>query len=782
MERLAGEPHTRLLYFCSPQHTDSALYPIIRHWERAAGFAAEDDPKTKFDKLDALLARSPTSPEDSGLLADLLGLGNDGRYPAIELLPIHRRQQTLAALIGQIEALSRASPALLVFEDAHWADPTSLETLGRLFERIERLSAFAIVTFRPDFVPPWTGRPYTTVLTLNRLTRSEIEVLVERVVGNRALPESIRSNIAERADGVPLFAEEIAKAAVESEDERGAAGSMAATASLARSVPATLHASLMARLDRLGAAKEIAQIGAAIGRDFSHGLIAAVAEKSEPELAAVLDRLVQAGMLFRQGVSPHASYLFKHALVQDAAYETLLRGSRKQLHGKIVTALEEEFPEIAEAQPEILARHCAEAQLDEKAVRYWRAAGELAVRRANNREGIGHFGRAMALIEMQPASPNRSRTELAILSQLGPALMSVHGWSAPEVGSAFERAEFLARQLNTSVDLAPPLVGLWLFHNSRGQFSRAEKITNELFNVAHDLSDPDILLQAHHCAWPIGWFRGDFVKAETHADAGLSLYDERRHVRHRLLYIGHDPAVCALSIKAVLQWLLGRPTQGSRSESEAIALARRLQHAPSLAHALWFTCQAQIARGDALAALDTAGELIALSEEQGLPQTLAAASVYLGWALGQTKDVDQGANLVEKGLAEWNRLGSRSNLCFSLCLQAETYCRCGRYDEGVEKADQAIAVSSEIGDRWRLPRTHQIRGRLLQQTSRNADAASKTCSRPLASRDRSAPRGQSCARRRALLVSGKIKASPRKRATCLRQSTHGSPRASTRLT
>jgi predicted ATPase len=206
-----------------------------------------------------------------------------------------------------------------------------------------------------------------------------------------------------------------------------------------------------------------------------------------------------------------------------------------------------------------------------------------------------------------------------------------------------------------------------------GQFCRAEEITCEIFNVARDLSDSDILLQAHHCAWPIGWFRGDFIDAEMHADAGLNLYDEGRHVRHRLLYIGHDPAVCALSIRAVLQWLLGRPMQGSRSESEAIALARRLRHAPSLAHALWFTCQAQVARRDALAVLDTASELIALSEEQGLPQTLAAALVYLGWALGQTKDVDQGANLVEKGLAAWNRTGLRSNLCFSLCLLAETY-------------------------------------------------------------------------------------------------------------
>ena len=400
----------------------------------------------------------------------------------------------------------------------------------------------------------------------------------------------------------------------------------------------------------------------------------------------------------------------------------LLRSRRQQLHRTIAMALEANFPEFAEKQPEILARHCAEAQLDEKAVAYWRAAGEQAARRASNREAIGHFGRALALIEKQPASTSRSRAELAILSQLGPAL-TVYGWSAPEVGAAYERAEILARQLDSSADLAPPLVGMWQFHAARGQFSRAEEITSELFTVAHDLGDRDILLQAHHCAWPIGWFRGDFIDARIHADAALGLYDEGRHVRHRLLYMGHDPAVCALSIRAVLQWLLGHPTQGSRSESDAIALARRLQHAPSLAHALWFTCQARVARSDAGAVLGTANELIALSEEHRLPQTHAAALVYLGWALGQTKDIDQGANLAEEGLAAWDRLEMRSNRCFSLCLLAETYFRCGRYDAGLQKADLAVAVSSEIGDRWCLPRTYEIRGRLLQQISRDADAA-----------------------------------------------------------
>jgi predicted ATPase len=287
--------------------------------------------------------------------------------------------------------------------------------------------------------------------------------------------------------------------------------------------------------------------------------------------------------------------------VQDAAYGTLLRGHRQHFHGEIASTLEEAFPEIVEMQPEILARHCAEAGLDEKAQKYWRTAGEQAVRRASNREAIGHFRRTLALNEKLPSDAERARTELAILSQLGPALMSVHGWSAPEVGVVFERAEDLARQLESSVDLAPPLTGLWLFHTARGHFSHADEIANELFNVARSLDDPDVLLQAHHCAWTIRWFRGEIRDAKAHSDAGLNLYDEARHARHRFVYLGHDPAVCALSITSVLQWLLGYPSQGVRLERDAIDLARRLQHAPSLAHALWFVCQAQVARNDAAA-------------------------------------------------------------------------------------------------------------------------------------------------------------------------------------
>ena len=715
LESLAAEPHTRLRYFCSPQHTDSASYPIVGQMERAAGLLHDDRPQQKLDKLDALLVQTSIPSQDAALIAEMLSLPNDGRYPALELTPQQRRQKTLEALTAQIETLSRQKPVLMIFEDAHWADPTSLEVFGRVVDRIRTLRVLLLVTFRPEFESPWIGRSYVTALILNRLTEREVNAMIDRVVGDKRLPASIRQDIIERNDGIPLFVEEMTKAVLEAaETDDTAVRVDTATPPPVLAVPASLHASLLARLDRLGSAKAIAQVGAVIGREFSHALVAAVVQKSQRELETELEQLIAAGLLFRQGAPPHVTYLFKHALVQDAAYGTLLRGPRRQLHGRIADVLEKEFSEIVELQPELLAKHCAEAGLNEQAIRYWRRAGERAVRRASNREAIGHFSQALTLNEKQPPDVGRSLTELAILSQLGPALMNVHGWSAPQVGIAFERAEHLARELESSIDLAPSLAGLWLFRTARGQFSRAEEITKELFNVARTLHDPDILLQAHHCAWPIHWFRGALTEAKDHAKAGITLYDEVRHARHRFLYHGHDPAVCALSIMSVLQWLLGYAAQGAQLECNAIDLARRLQHAPTLAHALWFVCQAQVARRDAAAVIRTADELLTLSEEHGLPQTRATALAYLGWGRSQTDDLARGLEALLNGLEMYNRLGLRNNLCLMICLLAETYFASGQYEKSMEQADLAIATSAEIGDRWCLPRIHMIRARSLE--------------------------------------------------------------------
>jgi class 3 adenylate cyclase len=407
-DRLVGKPHTQLRYFCSPQHKDSPLYPIIGQMQHAAGFTHEDSPQAKLDKLDAMLAQTSTPVEDAALFAEMLSLANDGRYPVLSLLPQQRREKTLKALISQICLLERDCPLLLIFEDTHWIDATSLEALGRAVDRIPKLRVLMIVTFRPEFEAPWLGRPYVTAITINRLALREILEMIDRVVGNKFLPENVRQDIIERTDGIPLFVEEITKAVMEAKSEREARQTVALIPSPSLTVPATLHASLMARLDRLGPAKEVAQIGAAIGREFSHALLAAVACKPEEQLGLSLDRLVAAGLLFRQGVPPHANYAFKHVLVRDAAYSTLLRGRRQELHRQIVSVLQREFAELVDSQPELLAHHCSEAGMIFEAIEYYLSAAQRATAASNDTEKIAHIARGLSLLEQLPASDQRT--------------------------------------------------------------------------------------------------------------------------------------------------------------------------------------------------------------------------------------------------------------------------------------------------------------------------------------------------------------------------------------
>jgi class 3 adenylate cyclase len=414
LERLAREPHSRLRYFCSPQHTDSAFYPIISHMERAAGLAHDDAPPARLDKLDAVLAQTSTPPEDAALFAEMLSLPNDGRYPALALSPEQCRQRTLEALTAQVAGLASRQPVLMIFEDAHWTDPTSLEAFARTVDRTKTLPVLLIVTFRPEFNPPWVGQSRVTSVTLNRLGKRDAAAIIARLFGNKELPAEVMAEIVERTDGIPLFVEEMTKAVLEAEGEGEAQRTVAAVPSPALAVPASLHASLMARLDRLGPAKEVAQIGAAIGREFSHPLLAAVTRKPEAELGSALDRLVDAGLLFRKGVPPHATYLFKHALVQDAAYGTLLREPRRALHARIAETLEGQFADIAESQPELLARHYTEAGLIEKAVSFWRTAGQRSLARSALLEGVEQLKRALDQIATLPATPDLHGEEIKL--------------------------------------------------------------------------------------------------------------------------------------------------------------------------------------------------------------------------------------------------------------------------------------------------------------------------------------------------------------------------------
>ena len=547
MERLANEPHTRLRYFCSPQHTDSALYPIISQMERAAGFTHDDNTQAKLDKLDAVLAKSLTPPQDAALLADMLSLPNDGRYPTLELDPQQRRQKTLEALTAQLKALAQAKPVLMIFEDVHWIDPTSLEAVGRTVDRLRTLGVLLIVTYRPEFEPPWIGRPNVTALTLNRLGEREITAMIDRVTGNKALPESIRQDIIERTDGIPLFVEEMTKAVLEAESEGEAQRTTAAVPSPALAVPASLHASLMARLDRLGSAKEVAQIGSAIGREFSHALLASVVSKPETELGSALDRLIAAGLLFRQGVPPHASYLFKHALVQDAAYGTLLREPRRALHARIAETLERDFPDIAENQPEILARHCAEAGLIEKAAGLWGKAGQRSLERSALVEAIEQLTRALDQIATLPGTPALRREQIKLQVALITPFIHVKGYAAPETKAAAERAHVLIKQAEA---LAEPsddplllfivLFSFWVrnFTAFNGEVMR--RLAADFLSLAkeQDAIVPQII--GHRITGISLLCTGDIAEARAHLDrAAMPLRSKGASLSHDALWTRH---------------------------------------------------------------------------------------------------------------------------------------------------------------------------------------------------------------------------------------------------
>jgi class 3 adenylate cyclase len=546
MERLASEPHTRLRYFCSPQHTDSAFFPIISQMERAAGFAHDDTTPGKLDKLDALLAQSFTSSQDAAVIAAMLSLANDGRYPALELTAQQRRQKTLEALTAQLEALSRSNPVLMIFEDVHWLDPTSFEVVSRTVDRLKTLGVLLIVTHRPEFEPPWIGRPYVTALNINRLGERETAALIDRVTGDKSLPENIWQEIIERTDGIPLFVEEMTRAVLEAESEGEARNTAASVPSSALAVPASLHASLMARLDRLGPAKEIAQIGSVIGREFSHALLAAVVRKPEAELQSALDDLVEAGLLFRQAMPPSASYLFKHALVQDAAYGTLLREPRRTLHSRIAQAVESQFGELAENQPELLARHYTEAGLTEKAIRYWLIAGRKSAARSAMLEAVRHMHWGLGLVPILPAGPSRLRYELEFQSALGGALIAAKGASAAETGEAYYRARHLCQELGDTELLISVLSGLSTYHIARNEFGPARDVAEHLLHIAQTRRDAEVQLVANRAMGACLCHLGEFTSSAAYLLRALSLYAPEKH-RSIASVAGYDARVSALN-------------------------------------------------------------------------------------------------------------------------------------------------------------------------------------------------------------------------------------------
>ena len=664
LERFAAEPHTRLRYFCSPQHTDSALYPIISQMERAAGFTHDDNTQARLDKLDALLAKSLTPPQDAALLADMLSLPNDGRYPTLELGPQQRRQKTLEALTAQLETLAQAKPVLMIFEDVHWIDPTSLEAVGRTVDRLRTLGVLLIVTYRPEFEPPWIGRPYVTALILNRLGEREITTIIDRVTGNKALPESVRQDIIERTDGVPLFVEEMTKAVLEAENEGEAQRTTAAVPSSALAVPASLHASLMARLDRLGPAKEVAQIASAIGREFSHALLASVVSKPETELGSALDRLIAVGLLFRQGVPPHASYLFKHALVQDAAYGTLLREPRRALHARIAETLEGGFAEIAENQPEVLARHCNEAGLNEKAARFWGKAGQRSLERSALVEAVVQLTRALELIATLPTTPVLRGEEIKIQVALLTPLIHVKGYGAPETRQAAERARLLIEQaeargetLQDPLLLFSVLYGLWVTSAIAFFGPACRNLAAEFLAFAEKQGSAAPLVIAHRIAGQTFAFSGDLLRAQTHYDKGLELYDPSKH-RVLATQFGQDASETLLSGRSWVIWMLGYPDAALADADRALRIANEVNHAATLMHALSHAPFPLFQCGNYEKANEIAEKLFVLADEKSSLLWKSFAAANEGCIAVLNDRPTRAAQKITSAITDWRSTGA----------------------------------------------------------------------------------------------------------------------------
>jgi predicted ATPase len=718
LERLATEPHMRLRYFCSPQRADSALHPIIGQMERAAGVAFDDTPQAKLDKLDAVLAPTSTSPRDAALFAEMLSLPNDGRYPALELAPEQRRQRTLEALTSQLAGLARQRPVLMIFEDAQWIDPTSLEVLGRTVDRIKTLQALLIVTFRPDFNAPWVGQSHVMSLTLNRLGEREAAAIIARLVGNKKLPADVLAEIVQRTDGIPLFVEEMTKAVLEAESEGAARRTLAAVPSPALAVPASLHASLMARLDRLGPAKEVAQIGSAIGREFLHPLLASVARKPEAELGPALDRLIQAGLLSRQGTPPHATYLFKHALVQDAAYGTLLREARRALHARIAETLESQFAETAESQPEILAHHCSEAGLIDKAAGLWGKAGQQSQARSALVEAAEQLTRALEQIATLPGTSARRREQIKLQVALITPLIHVKGYAAAETRAAAEQARLLIEQAEALGE--PPedplllfsvLYAFWVANLVAFNGDVMREFAAQFLALAEKQRATVPLMIGHRLMGSSLLLTGNIAKGRGHLGQAIALYDPAEH-RPLATRFGQDLGVSILSYWPLALWLLGYPEAALRHADDALKNAREMGQAATLMLALNFAAIPYTLRCDYAAAAAHAHELVALAEEKGSSFWQAYGMMIQGAVLALTGKASKAIQMITSGIGGWRSTGATLWMPFHLPHLARAHAEFGQFEEAWRCIGEAMTAVETTKEKWCEAEIHRTAGEI----------------------------------------------------------------------
>ncbi len=721
-EQLHTDPHFRLSYFCSPYHRDSALFPVVEQLNRAACFTPYDTPALRLDRLKVLLARARLPNEDIAFIADLMSLASD-HHTLLRLTPQRKKQRTLQALIRQLEGLASRQPVVVIFEDAHWIDPTSRELLDLFVERIHKLPALLIVTFRPEFQPPWAGQPQITSLVLNRLDWHDRTALAEQIAG-KALPGEVARQIGDRTDGVPLFVEELTKNILESGLLREEADRWMLDRTLpTRSIPTTLHALLLARLDRLGTGRRVAQIGAAIGRQFSYGVLRAVSHSvADSDLQTALARLVASELVVQRGTPPDAVYSFKHALVQDAAQGSLLRQARQRLHGEIAEALEIQFPDVVDSQPEVVAQHYEEAGCAEKALAYWTKAADRSVARSALAEAAAQFQKGLEQLALLPDNLEHQRQELELRSALGAVFLTVKGNAAPETGQAYARALELWQRLGSPPEFLHVPWGKSRYHICRGEFDLALRLAKNVLRMSRERNDIAGLLLAHYSLGHNLLLAGRFAQSRRHLEEVLALYDPIAH-QPLVRLAGRHLHVNSQALLGLALFCLGYPDQAVARSGTAIAEARRLKHPPSLANALANNIRLLSLVGDMGPFGDRANELSAMATEQGFPLWHALGTTFCGWAKVKSGYVKEGMDLLCSGSAAYRATGAASLTSYSLAFLARALEFAGQLDEAVTRLDEALEIVARTGERLFAAELYRHKGQLMlrQGNTRSAE-------------------------------------------------------------
>jgi predicted ATPase len=720
-DRLADEPHASLLHYCSPYHQGSALYPIIRQLLQAANIGAQDSRDTKLDKLEAYLSRTHANDSDDlALIAALLSIPVSDRSRLPNLGPHQLKDRTLRFLQNQIERTAADQPVLMVFEDLQWIDPTSLELLSLLAEKARSIPFLLVATHRPEFTPPWPNYSCISNLSVSRLSYADGCTLLLRTTGGRKLPPESVDRILSHSDGIPLFIEELTKTFAEGLYEAMGLGRVAPLPG--STIPVTLIAALTARLDRLGPAREIAQIASAIGRDFSYRLVATVSGYQETDLQAALGKLIAAGIVFQRGIPPDAIYVFKHALVQDAAYAGLVQQHRRQLHAAIARALEAESAGVAAAEPELLAHHFSEAALFSDAIEYWRKAGELALGRSAFQEAVRHLTRGIAVTRSLPASPERDRKELGLHIALGPAMRALKGFAAQETLDVYSRARELLQTGTTLVRQLVVQLGLWTVYWGRAEHVSAHQLAQQCLKLTECHGEPAAIARASRIMGMTLWTMGRPLEARVYLQRCLDLNDA---LEQETEFLGHDDRAAALAYLARALWLLGYLDQAIRVGVQAVTRARTISHPASLAFAMQWQANFGIYGPDTVRAAVLTDELVGLCSEHGIASFEHLARFQKGALTAHHGDAGDGIAVMRAAMAAYGRAGSRANRPMHLGHLASAEARLGRQDVAYDLLQEAIREAEATEEKFFQAELYRIIGEVcLQLRNRDEGVAS----------------------------------------------------------